>query len=681
MHRETCSLVLAAPHDCPSRFIDASSENFIPMYHWVSRQVILCPKVVLSLLHLQHLIAGRILNLFQRDISTFAEISNAISANINVSGIPHDDPASLAHKAIQDAADAIVDAHNKGEQYRAVKLSAEFLQTLPAHLTAIERATRNTCSASSWAELNQQQKTLEIWQKALEVLSKEENLLICCNDVDALQEHDKDAKLGLAQLFNFWINVSPKLLNIFSSPYSDNNCTVESIKLEIDNFCMHSNHFAPENFTELKTFLNTWQDGRKVRIEDDRFTEPLAAAYFYNEALQDAALTKDIIYFGLLLGLTFSDIQILIAPHDIEKTKTAILHKVLVNRKADQGYMDPVRDQQDIIKALYQCDYRVLAVNLAKKWQLPEPTQPPCDFIERFCKLEKNDTVPLVLAYELLRFTSYSYYDLGIALGFSIPQIESITNRGNSPFRIGQLQLLNRAHRTRRHLEQCMLHPAVNRPTGPMLTIRREIVPGQEWQPGPISMLNNNATSLLKNEHIHALRPVTDWFSFGYMLGVPITTLKKNYLNNYNEGEYTCFYIMLKDLKDLGLITISQLASIARRHGFEHTIQYLPDACKPLSYKPTPAKVFPHRHHQLTASLLLADAGKWKEISAFFQLSEASIARAIPDSEISDREKLIRVLDMVYQAQSREILDHSYYQLLATIGSSVTPEASLARQH
>ncbi len=646
--------------------------NQIPMHRWVKRQIALNPNVEPCLLHLQHMTAGKLLDCFQNEIRKFADSTHTLSNNIKVTASHLYSPGNVAYKAIKNADKAITHAYEQGQQILAVQRAEEFMRTLSKRLETIGRETHQVSAIPAHTGLMKQMELLKLWQKTLEALSTEDKPKIFCDEVCDLQEHDQNKNLKLYCLLEFWRDTSEQLLKAYSDPYTDKTNTIERIENDISILCTSSNLIPREHLIGLNAYLHKWQAERMERIQRDKYRQPLAAACFYSEALQDLTSKEDLIYFGLLFGVPFVKLNKLCYPSS-EGALTAILCTILTRKMLESTRIKLNVFQKKIIKALCLCNQQRLALQLAEDWGLPRPVAPPNNAITRFLRLKPNDSVPLVVAFALTRYSGRSYYDLGIASGFSIPEIENIITDCNQQD-VCRLRLLNQVQPlTRQRLEHCMTHPAVYAPFQAINYILRTTDRSTQWQPCPIQKANSTTASLLETEHSHFLTPDKEWFTLGYLLGVPFYMLF-NIEENYKKwGPNTCFYHMLSKLQKKGSITIGQLAYVAQKHGFEHTVQYLPDTCKPNPFAPAPRITFPDRNHRLTASLLSSYGAKWKQIGEFFQIPSLYISLIEISRTMSDKEKLIRILNCL-KNRNPGALHNRFHELIAFLQPTLTPE-------
>ncbi len=672
MNSAGCSLNLRATHNCPSRFISAGRGSVIPMHRWVSRQVSSCRDAEPCLRHLQHVIAGKLLYGFQCEIKEFSDTCSTLATHIQLPQCPTESPSAIAYQAIMDETKAIANAHIRGYQVHAVRLAEAFIQTLPERLKTIQGEERPNTSVTKHSDcfgVKQQLQTLQIWQKALEALSTENRPTTLDNEVQALLTHNQQTHLKLPQLFEFWGDVSSRLLKVYSCPYSDYSTTISVIKTYIDRFCEKSGLLSKENFTELKASLDTWEAERMTRFQNDRFTNTLAAAYFYSAQLSDFNGQGDIMYFGLFFGLNFTELEE-ISTSSKSKAKTVVLHRILQQRGSVDGRLNLNSLEKEIIETLCRCEHYALASKLANDWTIPYPGKLPDKTIDHFRALKPSDTVPLVLAFKLLHIVPCCY-NLGIALGLTIPDIDHMTDN-HCTTSVLTLRLLNKMQPlTRQYLENCMTHPAVNIPGGPMEKALLTIDPLRkwQWQPFAISEENRNPTSKLDKQHICIMAPVTDWFSFGYASGLSTGTLFDHKEDYERFGQYAGFYPMLNHLQESTETTIGQLVSIAQREGFADTLKYLPETCKPRSFMAIPAITYPDPHHRLTISLLKDHAEQWLEVGNHFNLHKTVLSDIKKRTQWTDKEKLIRVLDLVYRRNEQPVLQKEYDNLIRSLQS------------
>ncbi len=657
-----------AGYDCPFTYSAANNDNPIPLHRWAEREVTKCPDIEPSLNNLQHLVAGKLLDFFQQEIRQFNSITQRLSSSITVNEDNHQHPAVVAREAIQKDATALAQAYDQGHQAQAVHLAEEFMSTLPDRLTDIKSSTSSSSLPSSSWGMNRQLKTLLVWLNALEALSHGDKLNTSCDEVKALENHPASKSLNLSRLFTLCSDISNRLMTIYSCPYSDYSVYIKNIKIQIETFCKHSNLLPRESFNELTTILDNWHSQRMYRIQRDKPYHPLAAAHFYSAALSRINRRETITYMGLLLGMTLQDIEY-IFDQSTQEARTAILFQALTQMPQKQGQMDLQRFQQEIINALCQCSELRLASTLARDWELPQPLPPSNDALERFYSLGPDDIVPLELAFQLLGDTFHSFYDMGVALGLTIPDINDMVTDTSSS-QLCRLRLLNQISPvTRQYIENCMLLPAAKQTGSEMAetlqTIARQRGEYLQWQPSLVSAGNNGPACALHAEHIRLMAPDEDWFSLGYLLGVPFYTLESIKIDHSKHGPTSCFYQMLSHLADQRSITIGQLVSIAQKEGFGHTVQHLPNNCQIPMGEAVPATKFPLIHDQLAASLLTGHADQWKTVAQFFGLSNQNISAIKYMAKKSDKEKLIRVLDKVYNQIASDRLENRFQELVA----------------
>ena len=375
MHKPVCSLKLQQTHPCPSVYTAGDDSN-TSLYCWMQRKVAVCSRASVCLHMLQHFIAGRFFVYYKKELRSFHSSAKNLSCSICVTSWNNHDPALHAQDAIQGFVSNLSKALDQGQLEKAVELAVEFLNTLPSHLAAINarRTIRDAIYIPDFLE--KKLETIFILQKGFKVLQDVTTPDITNADLKALHEHRSVRYLEFSKVLAFWADLSEKLISMYECPYRDPSSAIKKIKAGIETFCGDSRGFSRGTFTELTMSLDKWQKQRNDRLKEDMYTNPEAAANFYGECLQDVLTKETILHFGLLLGLSFTEMDAgLYSGHPFDMTE--LIRMVLAkrdtadNRQLLQGF------GHDVVSALCESGDERRAQICAKQWGYPAPERQP----------------------------------------------------------------------------------------------------------------------------------------------------------------------------------------------------------------------------------------------------------------------------------------------------------------